>query len=124
MVGTALQNLFTSLATYFYFLVGRILTAEYQFFVAMDHRQSMRKLNRLNRSYRLLNREFGLILLVVVFSCFITTITASYFLIRSLIANQPILVLWDIFQIAENLTKIVVISYTADQQIESVVILF
>ena len=122
MIGTSLQNLFTSLPTYVYFLIGRILTVHYRSFVTINYRQSMLELDQFNRSYYFLNRKFGLILLVVVVYNFILTITASYFLIRSLISNQAVFILWDSFQIVENLTKIVFICYTAERQIESAVI--
>ena len=121
MIGTALQNLFTSLAAYLYFFVGCILTTHYRSFVTKDHDQSMRELDRLNQSYHFVTRKFGPVLLMVVLQSFISTITSSYFLIRSLMANQTVFFLWDAFQFTENLTKIVVICYTADKQLESLV---
>ena len=119
--GSAIQNLFSSLPICLYFLLGRLLIANYQSFAKFDQEHSMQQLDRLIRFYGLLNHRFGFALLAVTFSCFSSTITSSFFVIRSLVANQPVVVLWNVFQIVENMAKVVLICYTADRQLESVV---
>ena len=114
MICYSLYSFFTWSSVTLYLFFGHILLNCYRLQVLY----SMEYLRSLDMTLHSLHKLFGPILLSVCCSGILSMITSSYFLIRCIFdGSHAFVFVWDVIEITESLTKVVLICWMADRLI-------